>query len=323
MALALLLLLAALAIMTLTAAATALRSVGRLWLRHWAEQRLRGSADADLYLERPQRLLLGAGTGTVVATSLAGALLGTRYADEPLVLAGTVLLFGLLFFVVGQVVARVIARHWAVPLLPAFLPALRAVEFLMTPLIAAAPLAERRLERHQPIPLEPTDREEIDGLLRDGEVEGIVEAEERAIITGVAEFGATEVHEVMTPRAEIFALPHDLPPRELALRIAQSAYSRVPLYRETLDDVVGMVHVFDVLKAGGERTPALRAVADAMDTTRCSDLLFRMLRMSQHLAVVRDIEGRTVGLVTLEDLLEELVGDIHDEHDEPQSPRAA
>lgn len=318
-----LLVLAALAVIVLTAAATALRSVGRLWLRHWAEQRLRGSTVAELYLERPQRLLLGAGIATVVVTSLAGAIIGTRFADQPFAVLGALAVTALVFFGVGQVVARVVARHWATSLLPALLPVLRAVEFLMTPLIAAAPLTERRLERYTPIDLEPTGRDEIDELLRDGEVEGIVEAEERAIITGVAEFGATEVHSVMTPRGEIFALSDDLSPRTMALQIAQSAYSRIPVYRGSIDHVVGMVHVFDVLKAGAERAPEVRPVAQTLETTRCSELLFRMLRLSQHLAVVHDVEGRTVGLVTLEDLLEELVGDIRDEHDEPHSPRAA
>ena len=81
-----------------------------------------------------------------------------------------------------------------------------------------------------------------------------------------------------------------------------------------------MVHAFDVLKLAGERHAALRPVAIAQDSTPCSELLFRMLRRSQHLALVQDSLQHTVGLVTLEDLLEELVGDIRDEHDEP-APR--
>jgi CBS domain containing-hemolysin-like protein len=78
-----------------------------------------------------------------------------------------------------------------------------------------------------------------------------------------------------------------------------------------------MVHAFDVLKAGGERPPPPRPVAYTPETKRCSDLLFEMLRARMHLAVVLDDTGRTAGIVTLEDLLEELVGDIRDEHDEP------
>jgi CBS domain containing-hemolysin-like protein len=81
-----------------------------------------------------------------------------------------------------------------------------------------------------------------------------------------------------------------------------------------------MVHAFDVIKARGEIPRRLRPVANATPAAPCNELLFRMLRERQHLAIVRDESGRTAGLVTLEDLLEELVGDIRDEHDEP-APR--
>ena len=99
--------------------------------------------------------------------------------------------------------------------------------------------------------------------------------------------------------------------------MATSAFSRVPVFDGSLDRIVGMIHAFDVLKLRGERIPELRPVATALLTTPCSDLLFRMLRSRTHLAIVQDADRRTVGLVTLEDLLEELVGDIRDEHDEP------
>ena len=111
--------------------------------------------------------------------------------------------------------------------------------------------------------------------------------------------------------------------RTLAARIAQSNYSRVPIYHGTLDDVRGMVHAFDVLKAGAETFPPLRPVATATPDAPCNELLFRMLRERRHLAIVRDGAGTTRGLVSLEDLLEELVGDIRDEHDEPDTTRAS
>ncbi len=84
-----------------------------------------------------------------------------------------------------------------------------------------------------------------------------------------------------------------------------------------------MVHAFDVIKARGEVPEALRPVASSAPESPCNELLFRMLRERLHLAIVRDDDGHTVGLVTLEDLLEELVGDIRDEHDEPEPPRVA
>jgi len=117
-------------------------------------------------------------------------------------------------------------------------------------------------------------------------------------------------------------LPDGVDPHTLASQIAQSRYSRVPIYHGTLDNIVGMVHVFDVIKARGETPDALRPVAFSAPGAPCNELLFRMLRERLYLAIVRDDGGKTLGLVTLEDLLEELVGDIRDEHDEPEPPRA-
>jgi putative hemolysin len=99
--------------------------------------------------------------------------------------------------------------------------------------------------------------------------------------------------------------------------MAQAAFSRVPLYRETPENVIGMLHAFDVLKAEGARTPPVRPVMTATPEQPANELLFGMLRARRHLAIVRGSEGTLAGIVTLEDLLEELVGDIRDEHDEP------
>jgi putative hemolysin len=166
-------------------------------------------------------------------------------------------------------------------------------------------------------------RENIEELLREGELEGVGERDEIAIITGVVEFGGKQLADVMTPRDEVFALERSTAPDELARQFAQSKYSRVPVCDGSIDNVVGMLHVFDVLKAGGEEVPPLRPVGSASAGKHCNEQLFDMLRGRTHLAVVRDDDGRTLGIVTLEDLLEELVGDIRDEHDEPQSAHDA
>ena len=84
-----------------------------------------------------------------------------------------------------------------------------------------------------------------------------------------------------------------------------------------MDNIIGMVHAFDVLKSFGEAMPRIRPVAYAAPSDACNELLFRMLRSRLHLAIIRDTDDKVLGLVTLEDLLETLVGDIRDEHDEP------
>jgi len=198
-------------------------------------------------------------------------------------------------------------------------PALRAVEVLVAPIVALGRRAASPFERNRGRVAVDVEREALHDLLREGELEGVGEHEEIAIINGVVEFSEKRVREIMTARTDIFALEDTVDARTLALKIAQSNYSRVPIYHETLDDVRGMVHAFDVLKAGAQSIPPLRPVATAAPEAPCNELLFRMLRERKHIAIVRDASGATIGLVSLEDLLEELVGDIRDEHDEPEA----
>ena len=300
----------------LTAAATAVRSVSRIWLRQWAEQRLAGSGTGEALLARPQRLVLAAAAGTALAVAIAGVALGATYNGDAWSLAGDVAVLALAFLIVGQLVPRAVARRWAPRLLSVLMPPLEATSFVLSPVLAAARAVARPLPRHPRTAAEQA-HEGLEDLLRHGELEGIGEPAEIDIITGLVEFGEKVVRDVMTPRTEVFAVDADLPPREMARLIAQSGYSRVPVYRESLDHIIGMVHVFDVLKTGGEVTPPIRQVAHAPLTKRCSDVLFEMLRGQRHIAVVLDEFGGTAGIVTLEDVLEELVGDIRDEHDEP------
>ena len=308
----------------LTAAATAVRSVSRIWLRHWVERKLRGRTGGELYLERPHRLLHAAATGTAVAVFLGGAIIAGAYPSDAPALVERVVIAAFVVLILGQLVPRALARRWAPRLVPVLLPALRLLDLALTPVTLFGALVTRAVRYgERPATAEESARENIEDLLREGELEGVGERDEIAIITGVVQFGEKTLADVMTPRTEVFALDAATPPPEMARRIASSAYSRVPVYRGTLDDVVGMVHAFDVLKAGADAVPPLRPVGAALATKHCNEQLFDMLRGGQHLAIVRDDAGHTLGLVSLEDLLEELVGDIRDEHDEPQAGPSA
>ncbi|HEU4643763.1 MAG TPA: hemolysin family protein [Gemmatimonadaceae bacterium] len=301
----------------LTAAATAVRSVSRIWLRHWVEKRLSGSATAEAYLARPQRLVLAAGAGVALLVALAGALVGAAGTLDPWSRAAATVALALALLLFGQLLPRAIARRWAPRLIPILLPPLHAAAFVLSPRLRGARALARRAGAPEGVARQDSAREELEDLLREGELEGIGEPEEIEIITGVVQFGEKTLRDVMTPRTNVFAVDVDTPPLEMARAIAQAGYSRVPVYRGSLDEIIGMVHVFDVLRERGERQPPIREVAHAPATKRCSELLFEMLRGRPHLAVVLDEFGGTAGIVTLEDVLEELVGDIRDEHDEP------
>lgn len=315
---ALVVLVAAVMIAWLVAGATVVRLVSRIWLRHWAERGLRGSMATTASIDRPQRLLAAASVAVGLVLAAAGAVLGSHLDDPASHLALSLAAGAAVVVLFAQLFARALARHWTAALAGWTLPLLRAAEFLAAPVLWTA-----RLVRGAPATgtgrVPAAERAAIEQLLRESELEGVTAKDDATIITGVVEFGDKRVDEAMTPRAQVFAVADTLDAHEAAEQVARSAYSRVPVYHGTLDRVTGMIHAFDLLR-GAERALATpRPVARTTPRTLCSALLFEMLRDHRHLAIVQDTEGRAIGIVTLEDLLEELVGDIRDEHDEPAS----
>ena len=163
------------------------------------------------------------------------------------------------------------------------------------------------------------------------------EAASQARVLNAARFDTLRVDDVMVPRADIIAVQIDTPLDDLAKLFAEAAHSRLPVYRETLDEPVGVVHIKDVLRHLAEELgdngsapwaradgrvlhSIVRPVLFAPPSMPAADLLLRMQTRRVHMAVVVDEFGGTDGLVTLEDLVEEIVGDIEDEHDEADAP---
>jgi len=151
-----------------------------------------------------------------------------------------------------------------------------------------------------------------------------ISADEREMIANVFELSEYKVGELMVPLSEVTALPEDVSVGEAALEVADKQHSRMPIYRSRIDDVVGIVHVFDILQAAtGKEKPVAELAHPPLyvpETMKASDMLVQLQTERQHLAIVVDEYGGAVGIVTIEDLLEIIVGDIEDEHDrEPSS----
>src|SRR5207249_1832255 len=151
---------------------------------------------------------------------------------------------------------------------------------------------------------------------------GDLDAGDARMLEGVFEFSEKTAREVMTPRTDMVALPLDLTLEEAADQVAVAGRSRYPVYRESLDDIVGLVHAKDILAGvrsakGGRLQAVLRPAVFVPGTREVEDVLADMKRQKIHLAIVLDEFGGTAGLVTMEDLLEEIVGPIYDEYDRP------
>jgi CBS domain containing-hemolysin-like protein len=206
------------------------------------------------------------------------------------------------------------------------LPILQALFYLILPvtmllqlLFSIAALAEPEDATEEDHPSEA-----MDALLEAGEEEGILEESDRELVRSAVEFGDKVVLEVMTPRPEIFAVPGSLTLREFTAEINEHAFSRVPVYSGSLDNVTGIAFAHDLLKVldteANTRTVAeiQRPAAFVPETKKVAELLREMQREKQHMRIVIDEYGSVAGLVTIEDLLEAIVGNIADEHDEPE-----
>lgn len=315
------LLIAVLVVAVLTAGATAVRVISRLWLRHWIEHHRPGGQSLRQYMERPARLVHAASTGITLTVLVWGAILAMSDGTRTVAFMRDAVAGLLIFLVFGQLLPRAVGRRWAPQLVPVLVPIMRVVDLLVTPFLRLAHAVTEKFIAPKVVPAGDI-REGLEDLLREGALEGFGTTEEMAIISGVMQFSEKTVADVMTPRSEIFALDSSLSARDIAERLSQSGYSRVPLYRDTLDNLVGMIHVFDVFKEAGEQMPPLRPINVTTLVRPANELLFELLRTRRQIAMVTDEQRVVVGLVTMEDLLEELVGEINDEHDDP-TPEAS
>jgi magnesium and cobalt transporter len=172
--------------------------------------------------------------------------------------------------------------------------------------------------------------EAIEELIEEGEVEEPEEpisAEERILLLNILKLRGRTADDVMVPRADIVAAPADITLESLVTLLVEEGHSRLPVYRETLDDVIGMVHMKDVLVHLARReqpfdlTRMLREVLFVAPSARLLDLLLEMRLKRVHMALVVDEFGGIDGLLTIEDVVEEIVGEIEDEHDVVEQPK--
>jgi CBS domain containing-hemolysin-like protein len=208
--------------------------------------------------------------------------------------------------------------HWVRPLVWFF----RLLLWMVTPItvvvrffFSVASLAE------EPASPEEEAAVDVEALLEAGEEEGILEESDRELVRSAVEFGDKLVREVMTPRPEIFAVKSSTPLEEFLELLKEHNFSRVPVYQEDLDHIAGIAFAHDLLQItdadAASRTVASieRPAAFVPETKRGYELLREMQREKQHMRIVIDEYGGVAGLVTIEDLLEEIVGAIGDEHE--------
>ena len=201
---------------------------------------------------------------------------------------------------------------------------LQALFFLILPVTLMLGLLLSIVALAEPEPHEDEEHpsEAMDALLEAGEEEGILEESDRELVRSVVEFGDKVVREVMTPRPEVFALPATLTLKQFTEEIDEHIFSRVPVFEEHLDNITGIAFAHDLLQVSDEDAETMsiaeiqRPAEFVPETKMVAELLREMQSEKQHMRIVIDEYGSVAGVVTIEDLLEAIVGSISDEHDE-------
>jgi putative hemolysin len=311
------------------ASEAALISVSRLRMRQMVEQHMRGSRSALRLLDDRSRFLATVLIGNTVVLLAADSLATWIFIREGIRHAAiySTLVMTILILLFGEIIPKTIAvsnpERWAMRLGPA----LERVARLLNPINRVFVGITYVLVR--PFGIRPSlqgpfvTEEDIRTIVNVGAEQKVLEEEEREMIHSVIQFGDTIVREVMQPRPTMVCVGVNDAPRKALELVISEGYSKVPVFEETIDNIIGAVYERELLIAlanGSITSTSLRAIMRPVvfvpENKKAADLLREMKRGQFSLAIVLDEYGGTAGLVTTEDILEEIVGEIRDEHDE-------
>jgi CBS domain containing-hemolysin-like protein len=310
---------------------TAFSALMRLSLRLMAERggrsdRLGFYLDDPIQLFVPARLMLG------LIFSLATMLIVILTGRTGIGSVGMLLLFVAVFILICEhVVPMLIVRRNPERVLEALLPPFDFTARFFRPLTSSLVRlirVEGRRERGEPSAAgaqngNDESGEAVQAYLEAGDDQGLIEKDERRLLQSIVDFGGTLVREVMTPRPDMVAIPVEATIDDLRALFREQEYSRFPVFAENLDNIVGIVFVKDLLHQtdpNAELSSIVRPATFVPETKRVPELLKEFQRKQVQFAIVVDEYGGTAGLVTIEDLLEEIVGEIRDEYDVETEP---
>jgi putative hemolysin len=226
-------------------------------------------------------------------------------------------------YALPQILYRRTEARWLLPLVPL----LRALAWIARPCVALLSffqslidLADENGAAEEP----PTPAENIEALITAGAEEGLIEEQDRELIQSVVEFGDKVAREVMTPRPNIVAISASATLEQLRQLVINEQYSRIPVFENNIDEIIGFIHVRDMFELDDEQRARstvrelMRPIPFVPETKPVHDLMRQMQQENTHMVIVVDEYGNTAGLATMEDLLEVIIGEIRDEH-EPET----
>ncbi len=312
-----------------TASEAALNGVNKLRIRTLADDDVRGAKIVAKLIEEPRKTLSAISIGKNVAkltASAFAAMMARDYWGKPWVGLSVGILI-LLFLVFGSIIPRTISSIYTERVALLVIGPIYVLTKLLSPVVLLLNTLCNGILRMFGIDTNAQTKSitenELRTILDYSHEEGVLESEERRMITNVVDFGDSLAKDVMVPRTDMAFANVDFTYDELVEAFSEEKYTRMPVYSETRDNVIGIVNLKDVFFYNGDQlsfhiTDIMRDPYFTYEYKKTSELLIEMRKDSISLAIVLDEYGATVGLITIEDLLEEIVGEIRDEYDDDE-----
>ncbi|WP_066870062.1 HlyC/CorC family transporter [Clostridium mediterraneense] len=318
-----------------SSAETALMAVNKIKIRHMVEEGVKGAELVEKLISDTNELLgailIGNNIVNIGASSLATVLAatlvkGTKFEDVGIAIATGVMTMLILIF--GEITPKSLAKQNAEGVAIKISRPIAAVVFVCRPFVWLFTKISSffiKILGGDPDKAEPfITQEELKTLMDVGEEEGVLEGKEKEMIFNVFEFGDLQVKDIMAQRVDIIAESIDASYEDILNGIQEYQFSRIPVYEDNIDNIVGILYAKDLIllndedKKNFDVKKLMREPYYTFEFKNIADLFTEMKRTRNHMAIVLDEYGGTVGIVTIEDLIEEIVGDIEDEYDEHQ-----
>lgn len=303
-----------------SATETAFSSLNRIRLKNLAAG---GNRRARLVLELVEdydrilsTILIGNNIVNIASASLATVMFVDYFGEAGVTISTVVMTVMVLIF--GEISPKSLAKEMPESFSMLSAPVLKAFSILLQPLNWLFSLWKRLLSKIvRSSDSRGITEEELIIMVEEATQEGEIEPSEGDLIRNAIEFNDLDVSDVLTPRTELIAVSEDEQIERIHSLFAESEFSRLPVYRDSIDNIVGVIHIKDFFRRRSDNiTSFIKPVLHTTDTEKISKLLPLLQEQKCHLAVVSDEYGGTMGIVTLEDIVEEIVGEIWDEHDE-------
>lgn len=304
-----------------SASETAYSTVNRIRLKQLAN---RGDDRAEKVLKLAEEydklisgILVGNNFVNIFASTLATLLFTKLLAENGATVSTVVMTVAVLIF--GEITPKTIAKNDPDEFALTFYPLLKSILTILTPFTFIFGLWQKIVNTiFKPADNKGMSGEELITMIEEVEKEGNIEKDESELIQSAIEFSDVDIADIYTPRVEVCAVDIEDTKEEIAITFKNNPYSRIPVYENTIDNIIGFIHHRDFYELEENQTieSILQTPVYLPLTTRISDALKEMQKSKVHLAVVCDEFGGTAGIITLEDIIEELVGEIWDEHDE-------